>query len=210
VSRRKVFIGALAVVGALSAVVAWQVATRVRVRMVRAALPADSQATFDLLLALHPPAGGGPDWEAAERICRGLVWPRCDRPALEVLRKRVGSAFGAAREARAAAALAVADATWAFGSEAAARKMFRTELDRLPESEGPQRARVFMRFGIIDTNPDGQAALFNQACAADAQICDHMKEAALREIWARFVPPGNVLPLYFGNGRGHPAIAGPR
>ena len=200
--------GAL-VVGALSAVVAWRL-TRVDVDGVRAALPPDSRGTFDLLLALRPPRGGDADWESAERICRSLIWPRCDRPALEILRKEIVSVFGADKDPRAAAALAVADATWAFGSEDAARKMFRIELDRLPD--GPQRARVFLRFGIIDTNPDGQAALFNQACAADAQICDpaKMKEAALREVRTRFMPPGNVLPLYFSNGRGHPPMAGPR
>jgi hypothetical protein len=209
-SRRHVFIGALVLFAALFAIVARRMVTRVDVGAVRAGLPADSRGTFDLLLALHPPAGGDPNWGQAEQICRDLWWPRCDRPALETLHKQVGSLFGAAQDPRTAAALAVADATWAFGSEAAARKMFRTELDRLPESEGAQRARVFLRFGIIDTNPDGQAALFNQACAADARICDHMKDAALREVRARFVPPGNVLPLYFGNGRGHPSLAGPR
>ena len=46
--------------------------------------------------------------------------------------------------------------------------MFRTELDRIPDTDGPGRARVFVRFGIIDTNFDGQAALFAQACVADA------------------------------------------
>ena len=72
----------------------------------------------------------------------------------------------------------MANVTWAFGSEEAARKMFRSELDRIPEAQGPQRARVFLRFGIIEINPDGQAALFAQACAADARLSDHLKEAA--------------------------------
>jgi hypothetical protein len=107
----------------------------------------------------------------------------------------------------AAAALAVAEATWAFGSEDAARKMFRTELDRLSEADGPGRARVFLRFGIIDTNLDGQAALFAQACAADASICDRdkMKLATEREVQARLVAPGNVMPVFFA---GHPGLAG--
>ncbi len=209
-SRRRIVIGALAVIGASWVFVTLWAVTRVDAGAVRAALPADSRGAFDLLVALRPPRGGDADWEKAEGICRDLAWPRCDRPALEVLRKQVVSLFGAAKDPRTGAALAVADATWAFGSENAARKMFRTELDRLPESEGPQRARVFLRFGIIDSNPDGQAALFNQACVADPSICDHMKDAALREVRARFVPPGNVLPLYFSNGRGHPPIAGPR
>ena len=107
-----------------------------------------------------------------------------------------------------ATALAVANATWAFGSVEAVRKMARFELDRIPETDGPNRARVFVRFGIIDTNPDGQAALFAQACVADPSDCDHLKEAAQRETQARFVAPGNHLPLYFIEG--HPHVAGMR
>ena len=108
-----------------------------------------------------------------------------------------------------APSLAMANATWAFGSVDAVRKMARTELDRLPESDGPSRARVFMRFAIVDTNPDGQAALLFQACAADPGVCeyDQRKQAAERETRARFVAPGNRLPLYFLGG--HPPIPGP-
>jgi hypothetical protein len=105
-----------------------------------------------------------------------------------------------------ATALAVANATWAFGSVEAVRKMARFELDRIPETDGVNRARVFVRFGIIDTNPDGQAALFAQACVFDPNDCDHLKEAAQRETAARFVAPGNRLPLYFLGG--HPHLAG--
>lgn len=107
-------------------------------------------------------------------------------------------------------AAAAADATWASGDEESVRKMFRTELDRLPEADGPGRAKVFIRFGIIDTNPDGQAALFAQACVADPSVCDRdrLQQAAEREVRARKVPPGDHLPLYFiGH---HPRIAGPR
>ena len=207
-SRWNALIGGLIVAAGLVAIVALWAARRVDIGAVRAGLPPASQRAFDLLLALHPPAGGDPDWGMAERICRDLSWPRCDRPALDVMRKHSASAIGTGRDPVSTAASATADLIWGFGSEDAARKMFRAELDRLPESDGPGRARVFLRFGIIDTNPDGQAALFNQACAADGQICDHMKEAAVREVQARFMPPGNVLPLYFGNGRGHPAISG--
>jgi hypothetical protein len=105
-------------------------------------------------------------------------------------------------------ALSIANATWAFGGEESLRKMFRAELDRLPESEGARRARVFLRFGIIDTNPDGQAALFAQACVADTTVCsyDQLKAAAAHETGARFVPPGNVLPLPLVGG--HPRIGG--
>jgi hypothetical protein len=167
---------------------------------IRAALPPESRGVFDLIAALRVPDGAGNvDWAKAEGLCRSLGWPRCDREALEGI-ERWSQAPGG-KDARSAAASAIANATWAFGSEQAARAMFRTELDRIPEADGAPRARVFLRFGIIDTNPDGQAALFAQACATDARLCDHLKEAALTEIRARFVPPGNVLPLYF---TGHP------
>lgn len=103
-----------------------------------------------------------------------------------------------------------ADAIWASGDEESVRKMFRTELDRLPEADGPGRAKVFIRFGVIDSNPDGQAALFAQACVADPNVCDRdrLKQAAEREVRTRKVPPGDHLPLYFlGH---HPPVAGPR
>jgi hypothetical protein len=184
-------------------------ARRLDVGAVRAALAPDSRAPFDLVVALQGlDRTGDPDWGRADQICRGLRWPRCDRPALEEMQRRSRLPRAARKDAVAAAALAVADLTWAFGSEDAARKMFRAELDRIPDADGPGRARVFLRFGIIDTNFDGQAALFNQACVADAALCDHMKDAAEREVKARFVAPGNVLPLYFTGG--HPRLAGPR
>jgi hypothetical protein len=97
---------------------------------------------------------------------------------------------------------ALAEAMWASGSLDDVRKMVRTELDRIPESDGPARARVYLRFGIVDTNPDGQAAVFNLACVADPRVCDHMREAAEREVKLRFVAPGNVLPLSLTGG--HP------
>ena len=104
----------------------------------------------------------------------------------------------------AAPALATANAIWALGSEEAVKKMLRAELDRLPESEGAARARVFVRFGIMDSNPDGQAAVFFQACAADASLCERPRliAAAERETRARFVEPGTHLPLYLMSG--HP------
>lgn len=114
------------------------------------------------------------------------------------------------RRLRPDAAAAAADATWATGNEESVRRMFRTELDRLPEADGPGRARVFIRFGIIDDNPDGQAALFAQACVADPSVCDRdrLRQAAEREVRARKVPPGDQLPLYFiGH---HPPITGQR
>jgi len=95
------------------------------------------------------------------------------------------------------------------GAAAGPTVMFRAELDRIPEADGRARGRVFLRFAIIDTNFDGQAALFAQACAADGRICDRerMKEATQREVEARLVAPGNVMPLYFV---GHPRLAGPQ
>jgi len=177
---------------------------------VRGALAADSQSAFDLIVALQGlDAGGRPDWAKGEAICRGLKWPRCDRPALEEMQRRSRlSAADVRKDPASASALAIANATWAFGGEDAARKMFRTELDRIPDTDGPGRARVFLRFAIIDTNFDGQAALFAQACVADATLCDRekMKEATQREVRARFVSPGNVMPVYFA---GHPKLSGP-
>jgi len=209
--RQGALIGTALIIGAAALGVARWLAPAIDVGAVRAALAADSRGAFDLLVALRG-RDGGPDWAGAERICRDLAWPRCDRAALERLLPASGAAFADRKNPGPTAALAAADATWALGSEGAARKMFRVELDRIPDTDGPGRARVFLRFGIIDTNPDGQAALFAQACAADAGLCDRerMKATAQREVQARLVPPGNVLPLYFGDGRSHPPIAGPR
>ena len=181
---------------------------RTDVEAVRAGVTPEDLGIFDLVVALRGLDGAGStDWGRAEALCRGLRWPRCDRPALEEMKRRSRPSDVDRSDLDAALPLAMANVTWAFGSEEAARKMFRRELDRIPESEDPRRARVFLRFGIIETNPVGQAALFAQACAADARLADHLKEAAQEEVRARLVPPGNVLPLYFGSG-GHPPISG--
>jgi hypothetical protein len=175
---------------------------------VRGALPPDSRQAFDLVVVLQRLEGGGEtDWARGEQVCRALKWPRCDRPALEEMQRRSQLPGSVRKDPVGAAALAVADLTWAYGTEDAARKMFRSELDRIPESDGLGRARVFVRFGVIDSNFDGQAALFAQACVADPNVCDvdRLKQAAQREVQARFVAPGNVVPLYFG---GHPKIPG--
>jgi hypothetical protein len=104
--------------------------------------------------------------------------------------------------------LAVANAIWAMGSEDAVKRMLRSELDRLPETETESRARarVFVRFGIIDSNPDGQAAVFFQACVSDPTLCDRAKLIAFaeRETRVRFVEPGQRLPLYLMSG--HPQL----
>ena len=106
----------------------------------------------------------------------------------------------------AAPSLAIANAIWALGSEVAVKKMLRSELDRLPEAEGPARARTLVRFGIIDENPDGQAAVFFQACVSDPSLCDRARliAAAERETHARLVEPGRHLPLYLTSG--HPQL----
>jgi hypothetical protein len=102
-------------------------------------------------------------------------------------------------------ALAMANATWAFGSADSVMKILKFELDQLPESEGASRARAFVRLAIIDDNPDGQAAVFSQACSDDPGLCEQtpLKEAAERETQSRFVAPGNQLPPTFLGGHPH-------
>jgi hypothetical protein len=171
----------------------------------RASIAPEQRSAFDLLVALGGlEAGGDGDWTRAEQLCRGLGWPRCDRPALEEM-KVIGRLDAGQKPPSSVAARAVADLTWAFGSAESVKAMAGAELARLAESDGPARARVLLRFGIVDANPDGQAALFNQACVADPSICSDpaaAKGAAERETRARRVPPGNALPLYFLGG--HP------
>ena len=55
---------------------------------VRASYTGEKDA-FDLVAALRGLTSRGEvDWAGAERSCRALRWPRCDRPALEELRRR--------------------------------------------------------------------------------------------------------------------------
>jgi hypothetical protein len=124
-------------------------------------------------------------------------------------RARLEQAMSELNEAERAAlpfvpGLTVANAIWALGSEEAVKKMLRSELDRLPETEGRARARALVRFGIIDSNPDGQAAVFFQACVSDPSLCERapLIAAAERETRARLVEPGRHLPLYLTVG--HP------
>jgi hypothetical protein len=107
------------------------------------------------------------------------------------------------RKLEGASASALANATWAFGSREAVRAMLRAELERLPG--GPERARVLLRFALVDDNPDGHAALVAQACAADPSTCDHPGNAAALQVRQRFVAPGNRLPSFLLEG--HPSIA---
>jgi len=58
------------------------------VATVRATYSGEPEA-FDLMAALRGLTSRGEvDWGGAERSCRALHWPRCDRPALEELRLR--------------------------------------------------------------------------------------------------------------------------
>lgn len=98
--------------------------------------------------------------------------------------------------------LAVANGAWRLGSGPSARRAVKSTLDQLPDS-GPARARALLRFAAVDQNPEGQAAVIGQACAADASICDHLKEAMESEVATRLVSPGNRLPLYFLTGHPH-------
>jgi hypothetical protein len=44
---------------------------------------------FDLVVAVRGlKTGGSCDWTHAAQLCRALEWPRCDRPALELLKAR--------------------------------------------------------------------------------------------------------------------------
>jgi len=154
--------------------------------------------------------GVGPLLVAALAAGVGVFRARAERgPFLE----RTASLSEAEWKALAAVpARSVANATWAFGPVQAVRKTVQAELVRLGDSDGPALARAFIRLCLVDTNFDGQAALFASACAADASICDHMKEAGEREVRARFVAPGNRLSLLFvgGHPRGpdslHPSV----
>lgn len=148
--------------------------------------------------------GVGPLLVAALATGLGVFRARAERgPFLE----RTSSLSEAERQAiEAVPAQSVANATWAFGPLAAVRTTIQAELVRLGDSEGPARARALIRLCLVDTNFDGQAALFNAACAADGSICDHMKEAGEREVRARFVAPGNRLSLLFAGG--HPRVPG--
>ena len=130
---------------------------RTDVETVRAGVKPEDLGVFDLVVAVRGlDSAGNTDWGRAEALCRGLRWPRCDRPALEEMKRRSRPSDADRNDLDAALPLAIANVTWAFGSEEAARKMFRRELDRIAEAQGPRRARVFLRFGIIEINLTGR------------------------------------------------------
>lgn len=67
---------------------AWS-ALRRDVHAVRAAWNPEDRGVFELVVALRGLENEGvPEWVEAERLCRELKWPRCDRPALEELARR--------------------------------------------------------------------------------------------------------------------------
>jgi hypothetical protein len=101
-----------------------------------------------------------------------------------------------------AAPLSITNATWRLGTGASAERALKATLDQLPDT-GALRARLLLRLAAVVDNPEGQAALINQACGADPSICDQLREATARELVDRLVPP-NGMPLYFVGH--HPAI----
>jgi hypothetical protein len=157
-------------------------------------------------LALGLPWGWGPIriFALASAAGRSAV----DRESDEIQRRTAGLSAVERRTLESAPFLAIANATWAYGSPDSVKKMLRSELDRLEAVQGPSRARVLVRFGVFDSNPDGQAAVFAQACVDDPTTCEHLEESAERETRARFVAPGNQLPPYFLGG--HQATTGAR
>lgn len=104
---------------------------------------------------------------------------------------------------------AMDNAVWPLSSADVAQKLVKFELDRVDERDGARRARLLIRFGLIDRNFDGQAAVFAAACTADATLCEQLRlrDAAEHEAGLRFVPPGNHLPLALVGG--HPPIGAP-
>lgn len=56
---------------------------------VRAGWKPEERDVFDLVVAVRGlDSGGQANYQEAERLCRALRWPRCDRPALEALAER--------------------------------------------------------------------------------------------------------------------------
>lgn len=106
-----------------------------------------------------------------------------------------------------ATAASIANAVWAFADVHTARRVMHDEFRRLQHHSGLEKARPLIRFAMLDPSPDGRASLFSQACSAHPPVCDDRRAAALREIEARFVAPGNSLPLGMLEG-GHPPIPG--
>jgi hypothetical protein len=64
-------------------------ALRNDVEIIRRAWKPEHRGAFDLVVALRGlKSGGNTEWPEAEQLCRELKWSRCDRGALEALKKR--------------------------------------------------------------------------------------------------------------------------
>jgi hypothetical protein len=64
-------------------------ALRSAVDAVRASWKGQEPPVLDLVVELRGlGSNGSTDWGRAEQLCRGLKWPRCDRPALEEMKRR--------------------------------------------------------------------------------------------------------------------------
>jgi hypothetical protein len=62
---------------------------RADIDAIRAAWTGQERDVLDLVVAVRGLARNGEsDWDRAEQLCRGLKWPRCDRPALDELKRR--------------------------------------------------------------------------------------------------------------------------
>jgi hypothetical protein len=107
--------------------------------------------------------------------------------------------------AEASVALAVAHVTWPYGKVEQIKQASRNAIQALPETAGPDRARLFLRIALVDDSPDGQRALLASACREDPSLCDGLAKAARREIDLRQVSPGNHLPLTLVGG--HPPVS---
>lgn len=106
-------------------------------------------------------------------------------------------------------ARAMNNAVWTLSSAEVAQKLVKFELDKLDDADGVRRARLLIRFGLVDRNFDGQAAVFAAACTSDASLCEglRLRDAAEHEAGLRFVSPGNHLPLALLGG--HPPVGAP-
>jgi hypothetical protein len=64
-------------------------ALRAAVDVVRASWKGQEPPVLDLVVELRGLGNNGStDWGRAEQLCRGLKWPRCDRLALEEMKRR--------------------------------------------------------------------------------------------------------------------------
>ncbi|HET9955300.1 MAG TPA: hypothetical protein VFQ61_12385 [Polyangiaceae bacterium] len=120
--------------------------------------------------------------------------------------RRLASLSEAQRRALEAAPMrAIAEVVWAFGNITVLKRNLESELTRTDDSEPQVRARLLLRRGIIEPNPEAQWALFAEACSADSTTCPQIKDLATREAEKRHVSPGSSLPLSL-MGSAHPPV----